>query len=593
MCQKQEAEGAAMSNGTARYIGIAAVGLAVLSALPAATSASAGAAQGQSVQPPANITAALTPRGAWSASTTYHADDLVEARGSTWRARRTNVGKVPGQTNPSTALDWELFAAGFNPLGAWIGTTTYQPNDLVIHVGSTWRAKLTNKNRAPNTHPAFWEKFAAQGAAGAKGATGATGPQGPAGPQGPKGDKGASGATGPQGPQGPAGPNTVANGSASAPAINFASSPSTGIFSPSTGRIALSQSGTLFLHDDAVSNLGLGQGTLAAITTGTGNTAIGASALSQQTSGYANTAIGSQALWKSTTATENVAIGSGAMLNHVTGNVNTAIGANALLSSASGGANVAVGYDALSNATGDYNTALGYWALATMAAGNNNIAIGNQAGANATSPSSSIFIGHQGASGDTNLIRIGTPGTQTKTFIAGVRGITTGNNNAVAVLVDSAGQLGTVSSSRRYKEDIRPMLDMTGALAKLKPVTFRYRQPSADGSKPLQYGLIAEDVAEVMPYLAVFNDKGQPETVKYHELPTFLLAAFQRQQQVVGTQAAHIERQQKTIDAQARALAALERRVAALESQPVQHRAQRVSLHRQHGTHVARASLER
>jgi Chaperone of endosialidase len=154
-------------------------------------------------------------------------------------------------------------------------------------------------------------------------------------------------------------------------------------------------------------------------------------------------------------------------------------------------------------------------------------------------------------SGDNEVIRIGTTNAQFKTFIAAIRGITTDNNDAVAVMIDSAGQLGTVSSSRRYKYDIATMADVSAMLAKLRPVTFRYKHAQNDGTHPLQYGLVAEEVAEVFPDLAVFKD-GQPETVKYHLLPTFLLEGWQAQQ--------------KTIAAQAEKIEALEARLARLEA---------------------------
>jgi len=96
-------------------------------------------------------------------------------------------------------------------------------------------------------------------------------------------------------------------------------------------------------------------------------------------------------------------------------------------------------------------------------------------------------------------------------------------------------------------------------LAKLRPVTFRYIKPYADGSKPIQYGLIAEEVAEAFPYLAVFNADGQPETVKYHLLPTFLLEGFQEQQRVIAAQAGEILQQRAH-------MAALEERLQAIEA---------------------------
>jgi hypothetical protein len=140
---------------------------------------------------------------------------------------------------------------------------------------------------------------------------------------------------------------------------------------------------------------------------------------------------------------------------------------------------------------------------------------------------------------DTTTIKIGTQGTQTSTFIAGIAGTNIASNSVVFVDA-TTGQLGIVSSSRRYKEDIQPIGAMTDMLAALRPVSFRYKKAYADGSKPLQYGLIAEEVAEVFPYLAVLNDKGQPETVKYHQLPTFLLEGFQEQQRVIAAQAERI-----------------------------------------------------
>ena len=436
--------------------------------------------------------ASVTPRGVWSPTVRYLRDDIVTSRGSTWRAKRVNLGKVPGSTSPSSSRFWEPFAVGFNWLGRWSATTTYHRNDLVFHLGSTWRAIRTSLNTAPGLPPNNWQRFADKGARGATGPAGATGPKGATGATGPAGAPGATGATGPagatgatgaQGPQGPAGPNSVADGTVSAPAISFASSPSTGIFSPATGRIALAAEGELFLHN--IGNL--------------------------------NTALGVNALFDNTTGANNTAVGQNALQNNTTGSNNTAVGRNAFGS----------------NTTGI-----------------SNIAIGNVAGANPTAPSNSIFIGNAGLTNDTSTIKIGSG--QTTAFIAGIRGRTTGINNAIPVLIDSAGQLGTVSSSRRYKEDIRPMGEASAALLKLRPVTFRYKKPYADGAKPIQYGLIAEEVADVLPDLAVFNDDGQPETVKYHLLPSFLLS--------------EVQRQHKIIVSQERRLISLEARLARLDS---------------------------
>jgi len=104
--------------------------------------------------------------------------------------------------------------------------------------------------------------------------------------------------------------------------------------------------------------------------------------------------------------------------------------------------------------------------------------------------------------------------------------VTTGNANAIPVLVDSAGQLGTVSSSRRFKKDIADMGELTERLLELRPVVFRYKQEQTlpDRSEvPMEYGLIAEEVAEIFPDLVVYDEEGEPFTVKYHMLSSMLL----------------------------------------------------------------------
>jgi hypothetical protein len=515
------------------------VALAGVCLFPAATIA----------QDTASAVTALTPQGAWSPTTQYHLNDIVTARGSTWRAKKNSLNRIPGQTAPSTAAFWELFAGGFNPTGAWSNATKYQPNDLVTYLGQTYRARITHKNRQPN-HAAFWEVLAAKGAPG---------------------------------------PNSgIAAGSSGAPAISFSGDGDTGIYSPAAGRIALVEDGALFLHNTGINNTALGLGALQANSAGGNNTAVGSQALAVSTNGDFNTAVGQSTLASNTVGDHNVAVGSTALENNTGGGFNVAVGSAALAangngssnvavgsyvlgSNISGGSNVGVGANALyantggntntavgnnaltSNTTGTNNTVVGNNALDNNTTGTNNTAVGNCAGCNATAPSNSVFISNAGISGDTNLIRIGSP--QTKAFIAGIRGVTTGANNAVAVLIDSSGQLGTVSSSRRYKDDIKPMPDMTAALMKLRPVTFRYKKPFADGSKPLQYGLIAEEVAQALPYLAVFNDKGQPETVKYHELPAFLLEAYQRDHKVIAAQAEEIAALRQRVDMLAAQLA--------------------------------------
>ena len=182
------------------------------------------------------------------------------------------------------------------------------------------------------------------------------------------------------------------------------------------------------------------------------------------------------------------------------------------------------------NTIGNSNTGLGYLALENNSVGNNNIAIGVSAGANITA-SNNVDIANQGSVGDGGTIRVGTAGTHSSFFVAGVRGVTTSNNNAVNVVIDSNGQLGTLSSSRRFKEDIHDMGETSSGLLRLRPVTFRYQKPFADGSKPVQYGLIAEEVAEVYPDLVTRLADGQVETVKYQVLDSMLLNELQKEHQ--------------------------------------------------------------
>jgi hypothetical protein len=534
----------------------------------------------------ADTSAALTTRGAWSASVNYVLDDVVTSRGSSWRALRASKGKLPGQTSPSTAADWETLAAGFNPLGAWISSATYQPNDLTSFQGATWRAKRTNFAKTPATSPLDWDQLAARGAKGNTGADGANGAQGPigaTGARGPRGLQGDIGDTGPRGPRGLAGAIApLADGTVSAPAINFASSTNTGIFLPEPGKIALAEGSLLFLHNVGTkntalglsalssssggSNTALGFDALASNTSGNNNTAMGVNALLSNTDGIKNTAVGVDALSSNTTGGgANTAVGFQTMTGNTTGEFNTALGIDALSSNIDGGDNTALGADALTSSShGGGNTAVGVLALAANNNGFDNIALGRNAGFNAAASSDSIFIGNQGSSGDTATLKIGTQGTQTTAFMAGISGVNIGNS--VAVVVNGNGQLGVVASSRRYKQDIQPMGDASATLMKLRPVTFRYKKAYANGDTSIQYGLIAEEVAEAFPHLAVFNKGGQPETVKYHLLPALLLNEYQRQQKTIAAQAAQAERQQKTIESQAEQMAGLQRRLSAIEA---------------------------
>jgi hypothetical protein len=263
-------------------------------------------------------------------------------------------------------------------------------------------------------------------------------------------------------------------------------------------------------------------------TTGDGNTASGAFALWANIEGSGNTATGDSAL-RTNTANGNTAFGYYALKRNSSAFAGTAVGYKALEQNETGNGNVAVGWQALRyNEVGFNNTGLGTQALLNNT-GSNNIAVGNGAGVNLTSGASNIHIGNTGVAGETQTLKLGTQGTQTKTFIAGIRGTTTGQANAIPVLIDSNGQLGTVSSSRRFKEDIQHLGGVSDRLLDLRPVTFRFKRAFTDGEKPIQFGLIAEEVAEVLPELVVRDADGRPETVKYHLLSSLLLNEVQKQ----------------------------------------------------------------
>jgi hypothetical protein len=311
-------------------------------------------------------------------------------------------------------------------------------------------------------------------------------------------------------------------------------------------------------------NTASGDGALYSNTLGDSDTAMGANALGSNTTGSSNTSTGAFALETNTTGSFNIADGYQALVANTTGSYNTASGANALYHN-NGDSNTAAGYEAMiGNLTGSDNTASGYQAMYYNSAGNNNVAIGYQAGYNVTTASNNIHIGHQGLATDSGAIRIGTAGTQTTAFIAGIEGVTTGNNNAVPVLVDSNGQLGTISSSRRYKEDIKDMGETSSGLMHLRPVTFRYKKPFNDGSQPIQYGLIAEEVAEVYPDLVARSTDGQVETVKYQVLDSMLLNELQKQNATIAAQKERIGAQEQQIQAQEQQIRAQEQQVRSL-----------------------------
>jgi hypothetical protein len=281
-------------------------------------------------------------------------------------------------------------------------------------------------------------------------------------------------------------------------------------------------------------------------TDGTFNTADGDFALALNTIGYQNTATGAGALNCNVTGNNNTANGIGALNGNTTGNTNTADGAGALNSNTTGGNNTANGAFALEfNTTGHDNTGNGYQAL-YINSGSNNIALGSNAGSNLTTGNNNIDIGALGVAGESNTIRIGKVGVQKIAYMQGISGATVASG--VTVIVGSNGHLGTVTSSARFKEAIKPMDKASEAILALQPVTFRYKHELDPDSIP-QFGLVAEQVEKVNPDLVVRDTDGKINTVRYEAVNAMLLNEFLKEHRKVEQQATTIAQQRKDFQA--------------------------------------------
>ena len=297
------------------------------------------------------------------------------------------------------------------------------------------------------------------------------------------------------------------------------------LFNNATGNNnTASGAGALFSNTIGANNTGSGWEALNRNTTGAFNTASGYQTLHANIDGTYNTANGGNALYNNLSGSFNTASGTGALAYNTIGNNNTGNGSGALASNTSGNNNTAVGSDALLNSTVSRNIALGY-----------------RAGFNLTNGGGNIDIGNEGLATEAATIRIGDPNNQSYTYIAGIRDANLAPAfSPVPVLIDFAGKLGTISSSRRYKDDIAGMDVASSALMQLRPVTFHYKADRNPSGRTLQYGLIAEEVNEVYPGLVAHSADGQIETVMYQFLPPMLLNEVQKQQRTIDAQAGEI-----------------------------------------------------
>jgi hypothetical protein len=299
-----------------------------------------------------------------------------------------------------------------------------------------------------------------------------------------------------------------------------------------------------------------GQNALQELTTGAGNTAVGAYSMFSTTTTSFNTAVGAGALDLNTgdsntavgvaalllnTGSQNTAAGTAALELNDAGGGNTAVGSSALTNNNAGSSNTAIGNDALlANTNGSNNTAEGVNALDHSVGGSANVALGFGAGENVTSASNVICIGAS------------VPGANTSNtcFIGNIFGVT--SSGGVNVLVNSNGKLGTVPSSQRFKDNIKPMEQASEVLYTLTPVTFRYKK-EVDPTSASQFGLVAEDVEKVDPDLVVRDKEGKPYTVRYDAVNAMLLNEFlkehkafvQEQRKVQELEAKDAERQKE------------------------------------------------
>jgi hypothetical protein len=283
---------------------------------------------------------------------------------------------------------------------------------------------------------------------------------------------------------------------------------------------------SLFSNTGGFFNSATGAYSLAHNISGTHNTANGYAALYHNTTGDQNTANGFVALFGNIDGGQNTANGFAALDNNTSGRGNTAIGAVALSSNTTGAVNTACGINALgSNNGGNNNTAIGDGALATNINGSGNIAMGAGAGNNVTSADNVICIGTLGQN------------VSNTCYIGQIFGVT--SPGGIGVFINADGKLGTTTSSRRFKEEIKPMEQASEVLFALKPVTFRYKKGIDPQGIP-QFGLVAEDVEAVNPDLVVRDKEGKVNTVRYEAVNAMLLNEFLKEHRKV-------EEQEKTI----------------------------------------------
>ena len=338
--------------------------------------------------------------------------------------------------------------------------------------------------------------------------------------------------------------NPAPDGGNTAEGQNALLSLTTGIHNTAVGYLSLKSdttggyntavgSGTL-LANAADGNTAIGTFALLSNTSGGLNTANGALALFSNTEGIRNSAVGFQALYNNTTGIQNTASGFNALVSNATGNNNVATGFAALYGNTAGVQNTADGVDALHNTMGSNNTATGFEALVNNTTGNTNTALGAFAGTNITTANNVICIGNGGQN------------VSNSCYIGSIFGQL--SSGGTAVFINPDGKIGTGTSSKRFKEDIKPMDKASEALFVLKPVSLRYKK-QIDPAGISQLGLVAEDVKKVNPDLVVRDKDGKPYSVRCDQVNAMLLNEFLKEHQKVEKLEATAMEQQKAIKA--------------------------------------------
>jgi len=331
---------------------------------------------------------------------------------------------------------------------------------------------------------------------------------------------------------------------------------------------------TPYTKPPAGGNVFVGLSAGAANSTGSANTFSGYQAGAANTSGQENTFAGYQSGSLNDVGYQNTFTGYQSGLNNTGGFGNSFTGYQAGLSNSTGSNNtfngVAAGYI---NTTGSANLFEGSQAGSSNNAGNDNVYLGPSAGQMNSNGSYNVYLGALAGftiSSESNTMRLGSTlaggSAIANTYIAGITGVQV--SNGVGVVVDSNGHVGVAaSSSRRFKDDIRPMGDTTDGLFKLRPVTFFYKRDFEPGSRRLlQYGLVAEELAEVYPELVTYDAEGRPNAIKYQYFTPMLLNELQKQHKVITQQQSVIEAQEDRAQTQDRRIADLEKRLARMEA---------------------------